>query len=193
MSRLHTVDPAVAQGKAKELLDAVKAKMGAVPNLTRVMANSPAVLEAYLGFSGALAGGSSLGGRLREQIALAVGQANGCEYCLAAHNFLAKRAGVDDDRRIANRLGGDPDPKTDAALKFARRVVERRGQVSDQDVAAVRDAGWSDAEIAEIVAETSLNVFTNWLNNTARTVVDFPAAPALETSAAACGTGACGH
>lgn len=178
MERIVPVDPHTAQGKAKELLDAVKAKLGLVPNMTRAMAVSPAVLEAYLGLSGALAHGV-LPPQVREQLALDVGQANGCDYCVSAHSAIGKRVGLTEQAVLDSRRGHSADPKTDALLRFARTLVEKRGLVTDADVAAVRKAGGGDAEIAEVVAHVGLNTFTNYFNTVAATTIDFPKAPAL--------------
>jgi uncharacterized peroxidase-related enzyme len=178
MERISPVDPQAAQGKAKDLLDAVKAKLGMVPNMARAMAVSPSVLEAYLGISGAL-GHGVLPARVREQLALAVGEANHCGYCLSAHSAIGRRVGLSDQDVLDGRRGTSADPKADALLRFARAVVEKQGVVDDADVAAVRDAGYGDAEIAEVVAHVALNVFTNYFNNVAGTAIDFPRAPAL--------------
>jgi uncharacterized peroxidase-related enzyme len=178
MARLNAVDPAHAEGKAKDLLTAVKAKMGITPNLTKVMANAPSVLEAYLQFSGTLAGGT-LPAKLKELLAVDVGEANGCNYCVSAHTAIGKHVGLTDAQLVAGRKGTADDAKTAAALAFARKLVERRGQVSDAELAAVRDAGYTDGEIAEVVAHVALNTFTNYLNNVAETEIDFPKAPAL--------------
>ena len=132
MSRLSTIQPAEATGKAKELLTAVRAKLGLVPNMTKVMANSPAVLEGYLGFSGALASG------------------------------------------LLSRGGHSADARADAALTLARRVLATRGDIDASDLAAVRQAGLSDGEIAEVVAHVALNVFTNYFNKAAEVDIDFP-------------------
>jgi uncharacterized peroxidase-related enzyme len=173
MSRLTTTDPKTATGRTKELLDAVQAKLGITPNMTRVMASSPAVLEAYLNFSGALSGGS-LDAKLREELALVVAQENGCEYCLAAHSAIGKLVGLRPDEIVASRRGISTDTKRAAALDFARRIVDEAGAVTDEEVERVREAGYTDGEIAEIVAAVALNVFTNYLNIVAGTVVDFP-------------------
>jgi uncharacterized peroxidase-related enzyme len=178
MARLNTVDPAHADGKAKALLDTVKARMGLVPNLIKVMANAPAVLDGYLGFSGPLNGGA-LSAKLKQLLAVAVGQANGCDYCLSAHTAIGKHVGLTDEQILDGRRGTSADPKTAAALEFARRVVTTHGKVTDGDVASVRAAGYSDGEVAEIVAHVALNALTNYLNNVAETEIDFPKAPAL--------------
>jgi uncharacterized peroxidase-related enzyme len=173
MSRLQPVDPSTATGKTRELLDAVKGKLGMVPNMTRVMAASPVVLESYLGFSGALASGL-LDARTREQIALLTAQENHCGYCLSAHTAIGKMVGLNHDQIIASRKGDGSSTKTTAALTFAKRVLETKGQVSEADLAAVRDAGFSEGAIAEIIAHVALNVFTNYFNVAADVDIDFP-------------------
>jgi uncharacterized peroxidase-related enzyme len=173
MSRLQVIDPSTASGKAKDLLDAVKAKMGLVPNMTRVMANSPAVLESYLNFSGALAGGV-LNSKVREQLALLTAQQNHCDYCLSAHTAIGKMVGLNHDQIVAARKGDGSSEKTTAALIFAKRVLDTRGQVGESDLAAVRVAGFSDGEIAEIIAHVALNVLTNYFNVATEVPIDFP-------------------
>lgn len=175
MSRIHQITPDSATGKAKELLDAVHGKLGLVPNITRAMANSPAVLEGYLGLSGAL-GKGSLSAKHREQIALTVGQANHCDYCLAAHSAIGKMVGLTPDQILDSRRGTAIDPKADAVIRFARKLVDERGRVSDADVAEVRAAGLNDRGIAEVVANVALNIFTNYFNHVAETDIDFPRA-----------------
>ena len=173
MSRLKVIDPSTASGKTKDLLDTVKAKLGLVPNMTRGMVNSPAVLEAYLGFSGALTGGL-LDAKLREQIALLTAQQNHCDYCLCAHTAIGKMVGLNREQIVASREAISETPKSSAALTFAKRVLETKGQVSESDFAAVRAAGFSDGEIAEIIAHVALNVFTNYFNVAAEIEIDFP-------------------
>ncbi|MDX2030225.1 MAG: carboxymuconolactone decarboxylase family protein [Blastocatellia bacterium] len=173
MPRLNAIDPKAATGRAKELLDGVKAKIGMVPNLMRTYANSPAALEGYLNFSGALAGGL-LDAKLREQIALTVADANSCEYCLSAHTAIGKMVGLNESEIVSSRQASSGDAKVDAALKFAHQIVVKRGEVFDSEVQAVREAGYTDGEIVEIVANVALNIFTNYFNHVAQTVVDFP-------------------
>lgn len=185
MSRIETVNPTLATGKAKELLDAVKSKLGMTPNLMRVMANSPAVLDAYLKFSGSL-GSGDLPAKTREQIALAVGQANSCDYCLSAHSTIGKMVGLTAEQILESRRGSSAEPTTDAVLRFARQLVDKRGLVSDADLAAVRSAGWNDGAIAEIVANVALNIFTNYFNHVAETEIDFPRAEAIDDAHETC-------
>jgi uncharacterized peroxidase-related enzyme len=173
MSRLQPVDPSTATGKAKELLDAVKGKLGIVPNMTKVMATSPAVLESYLGFSGALAGGL-LNAKTREQLALLTAQQNHCDYCLSAHTAIGKMVGLNREQILASREGDGSSPRTTAALTFAKRVLDTKGQIDEADLTTVRGAGFSEGEIAEIIAHVALNVFTNYFNIAADVEIDFP-------------------
>jgi uncharacterized peroxidase-related enzyme len=183
MSRIPT--PATitaAPAAAQPLLEAVKKQLGSAPNLFRITANSPAALEGYLSLNGALAKGA-LDAATRERIALAVAQVNGCRYCLAAHTYLGKNVAKLTDAEIAaNRNGHSSDPKADAAVIFARKVTLDRGAVTDADFALVRGAGYSDAEIVEIVAHVALNTLTNYINEVFGTEVDFPAVPVSQAA-----------
>ena len=175
MSRLPIpASIADAPPPAQPLLEAVKKQLGVVPNLFQLVANSPAALEGYLGLSGALAKGR-LPAATRERIALAVAEINGCSYCLSAHAYLGRNlAKLSDDEITANRNGGSLDAKADAAVRFAVEVLNHRGRVGDDAIAAVKAAGYTDAQIVEIVQHVALNVFTNYLNEVAKTEVDFP-------------------
>ncbi len=175
MSRLvtpATIDAAPAA--SRPLLEAVRGLLGSVPNLFRLVSNSPAALEGYLGMNGALAKGA-LPAATRERIALAVAEINGCEYCLSAHTYLGKNVAKLDDAEItANRNGTSNDPRADAAVRFAAKVANARGHVSDDDVRAVKLAGYDDAQIIEIVQHVALNTWTNYINEVAKTEIDFP-------------------
>lgn len=173
MSRLHLVEPSTASGKAKDLLDAVKGNLGIVPNMTKVMANSPAVLEAYLGFSGAL-GKGLLDAKTRERLALVTAQENHCDYCLSAHTAIGKMVGLQPEQIAESRQGIGGSDRGTGALSFAKRLLETRGQIHETDLAAVRAAGFSDAEIVEIIAHVALNVLTNYLNIASGVEIDFP-------------------
>lgn len=163
---------------AQPLLQAVKKMLGSAPNLFRITANSPAALEGYLGLNGALAKGS-LDAPTRERIALAVAQINGCDYCLAAHTYLGTHVAKLDEAEIAaNRAGKSQDEKAEAAIRFATALVNARGHVSDGDFSAIKAAGYSEAEIVEIVAHVALNTLTNYLNSALDTPIDFPAVSA---------------
>ncbi len=185
MPRIPTINAEHASAEQQQILASVKKGLGLVPHLVSTLAQSPAAAHAYLAFSGALAKGA-LPRKLQEQIALVVGETNSCDYCVAAHTLLGSKAGLTQDETLAARAAESADPKTEAALAFAKKVVTERGIVSDQDVADLREHGFTDGDIAEIVANTALNIFTNYFNHVAGTVVDFPAAPKLETCGCAC-------
>jgi uncharacterized peroxidase-related enzyme len=173
MSRFQTFDPNTATGKSKDLLTAVHAKLGRDLNMAGVMANSPAVLEGYLNFSGALSGGQ-LNAKLREQLALVTAQENQCNYCLSAHSAIGKMVGLNHDQVVNSREAKGQDDKTTAALTFAKRVLDTKGQITASDLNVVRAAGFSDGEIAEIIAHVALNVFTNYFNIATDVEIDFP-------------------
>jgi uncharacterized peroxidase-related enzyme len=156
----------------------VNAKLGLVPNMMRAMANAPAVLDGYLHLSGSLSQGT-LSAKVREQLALIVGEANRCDYCLAAHSAIGKMVGLTADQIRDSRLGTAVDRKTDALIRFARKLVDARGLVTDGDVQDIREAGFDDGAIAEVVANVALNIFTNYFNQVAGTDIDFPKAPEL--------------
>ena len=173
MSRLNAIDPSTATGKSKELLDAVKANLGLIPNMTKVMVNSPAVLEGYLGFAGAL-GKGLLDAPIREQLALVTAQQNHCDYCLSAHTAIGKMVGLKENQIVESREGKGGSDRATAALTFAKRVLATRGQITDTDLSAVRAAGFNDGEVAEIIAHVALNVFTNYFNIATDVAIDFP-------------------
>jgi len=175
MSRIPT--PATiedAPAAARPMLEGVRSQLGVAPNMFRLIANSPAALEGYLGLSAAL-GRGSIAASTGERIALAVAEVNGCSYCLSAHTYLAKTlARLDDAEITANRTGASNDPKADAAVRFAAKVARERGHVSEDDLRAVKSAGWDDAQVIEIVLHVAINTWTNYLNEVAKTDIDFP-------------------
>lgn len=173
MQRIPAVDPATAPAPVAATLNAVKAKLGMIPNLVKVMAQSQSVLDGYLAIAAATDAGG-LSAPLREQIALLSAGTNGCDYCASAHHLLGKRAGLEDSEISGALSGSSKDAKSAAALAFAKAVLLARGRVADTDLAAVRAAGFSDGEILEIVANVVVNIFTNYVNNVADTDIDFP-------------------
>ena len=173
MARVAVIDPNTASGEAKQLLDAVQNGLGMVPNFIRVLANSPAALNAFLGIHG-IAGAGSLDPKTRERIALAVAEQNACQYCVSAHTAIGKKVGLDNHEMLANRMGRSSDAKAEAALTFARALVEHTGQVSKVEFDAVRAAGHSDAEIIEIITHVAMNIFTNLLGKATQVEIDFP-------------------
>lgn len=174
MSRIPLIDRADASGDRQALLDQIHRNFGATPNMFRAVANSPAALKSMWGSFGAL-GAGTLSAKLGEQIAVAVADRNACEYCLAAHTVLGKNAGATAEEMAAAQAGEARDPKTQAALHFALKLVDDRAQVSDADVHGMRAAGFSDEAIVEILAHVALNLFTNYVNVAFAVPVDFPA------------------
>lgn len=181
MSRLAIPSVDSAPEASKPILEAVHKQFGTVPNLFRLIANSPVALGAYAGFSAAL--GKSLDVKTRERIALTVAQVNGCDYCLSAHTYIGLNLAKISPEEIAlNREGTSSDSKANAAVAFAAKVTRERGHVSEADVAEVRMAGFTDAQIVEIVALVAENSFTNYLNEVAKTDIDFPQVRAAQAA-----------
>ena len=173
VARVPLVDRTAATGSVRTVLDQIHGAFGATPNMFRAVANSPAALQSMWAAFGAL-GGGVIGAALGEQIAVAVANRNACDYCLAAHTALGRKAGVSGDALAAAQSGESADPRTAAVLRFALKLVNERGQVDATDVQALRDHGWSDEHIVEIVAHVALNLFTNYVNVALAVPVDFP-------------------
>lgn len=179
MARLNVVDPATATGKARELFDGPLSSMKL--NIFRGIANNPAILEAFLGFSGAVKKAGTLTPVEHELIALNVGQTNGCNYCLSAHTKIAGGLGVRADDAISARRGTASDPKHAALLKFTTAILEKRGFVNDEELTAFKEAGYNDAAVVEVVSSIAVNTFTNLFNHVNSTDLDsiFDSAPKI--------------
>jgi uncharacterized peroxidase-related enzyme len=168
---------------ARPVLDKVQKMLGFVPNLQRLMSISPPVRNGWAGLMGQLA--TTLDVKTRDGIALAVSEADACNYCLAAHSHIASNlAKIDADEIARNREGKSADPKREAAITFAKRLIETAGKVSDNEFEAVRKAGWSDANIVEMIALTAQFLLTNFVNNAVQTPIDFPAVTGAKPKAA---------
>ena len=167
MPRIHALTDSQA-ADARPIIDAVRTKLGMVPNIIRTLAHSPAALRGYLALSEALAAGR-LNAAERESVALAVGQANACGYCLSAHTLMAKGAGLSPDEVMAARQG-----EGSALAAFARKVTTTRAALSTQEIADARAMGLSDEQIVEVLAHVALNTLTNYVNHIAATEIDFP-------------------
>lgn len=174
MNRVPLIDRRATTPDRQALLDGIHAAFGTVPQMFRAVANSPAALKSMWGSFGAL-GAGVLGAKLAELIAVAVADRNACEYCLAAHTALGRKAGASASELQAAQAGESSDPRTNAALRFALKLVDARGQVDEGDVQALRGAGFSDEEVVEVVAHVALNLFTNYVNIALAVPVDFPA------------------
>ena len=173
MSHVHLVDRESATGTVKDQLDQIHATFGTVPAMFRAVANSPAALTSMWTSFGAF-GGGTLGAALGEQIAVAVADRNSCEYCLAAHTALGRKAGASVEEMASAQIGTSSDPRTQAALTFSLKLVRERAAVSESDVAALKAAGFDDEGIVEIVAHIALNLFTNYVNVALNVPIDFP-------------------
>jgi len=184
MAHIKPVELAETQGKSRKLLEGVNKQLGTIPNIFKGFAQSPAALEAYLGQSRALAGGV-LDPKLREQIAVTVAGTNHCDYCASAHTFLGKKAGVSANELSANLSGHSDDHRTGIALAFVKAIVEQRGRLGGGELQRVRDTGFSEAEIVEIIAHVGMNLFTNYFNHIADTEIDFPAVDTMEQTVTA--------
>jgi len=172
MPRIEKVSEEQATGEVKELFAAIKKKFGKVPNVFQFMARSPQLLKGFLTL-GEIASKSSLSPKLQEKIAVAVADSNHCSYCQAAHTAGLKSFGVPLEEIEKARAGNDADKKTDAILKFSKLLAEKRGQVSDEEINALKKAGVSDQEIGEIILAVTVNILTNTFNETVKTPVDF--------------------
>jgi len=178
MSRVQSITPEKAKPAVQAIYTAIEKKLGKLPNIFLNMGNSPAVLKGFLGLSAAV-DETSLDPKLREEIALIVSQTNQCNYCLSAHTAIAKGVGVTDQEALQARKGQSQNPKTQAILSFAKTVVDKRGNVTDQDVATLKAAGVTDAELVEIILVISLSMFTNYFNHITNPKIDFPVASKL--------------
>ena len=173
MPRINPIDPTTAPAGTKATLDAIKAKIGMVPNLHSTLAHAPAALNGYLALGDALSNGL-LTPRQREIVALATGQANQCQYCVSAHTVLGKGAGLSPEAVRAARDGKSGNAQDNAVATLVARLIETRGAVRDSDLSSARLAGLDDARILEVVVHLSMNVLTNYTNNVAQTTIDFP-------------------
>ena len=181
MPRLNTIDPATATGKAKELFDGPL--QGKHLNIFKGMANSPAALQAYLGMAGAL-GQGALTSAEQEIIALVTAEKNTCDYCLAAHTYMGKAAGLSEDQTVEARRGQVGDAKLNALATFTKSLLDKNGFADEGDISTFKAAGYTDEHVVEVIANVGLNFYTNYFNHVNGTDVDLPAPPALETAGA---------
>lgn len=173
MSRLNVITADKANPEQEELLTAIQNQLGMVPNFLKVFANSPAALRAFLGLHG-IASEGSLDGATRERIALALAEQNACQYCVSAHSAIGRKAGLSGAEIEANRAGGSHDAKAAVAVKFARALAEHTGEVTTAELLEVRNAGYDDAEIVEIITHVGMNILTNILGKASKVEIDFP-------------------
>lgn len=173
MSRIDIVTKETASQDQSQLLDAIQNKLGVVPNFLGVLAHSTDALKAFLGLN-EIAENGSLDPKTRERIALAVAQGNSCEYCLSAHTMIGSRAGLSASEIKANRAGSSEDARAGAAVVFANALNAHLGEVTQSEFDAIRAAGYSDAEIVEIIVHVGMNIMTNIIGKASRVTIDFP-------------------
>jgi uncharacterized peroxidase-related enzyme len=173
MSRIATIDHHNATEEQAALLDAIQSQLGSVPNFLKVFANSPVALRAFLGLHG-IANAGSLDALTRGRIALALAQQNGCEYCVSAHTAIGRKSGLSTSEIAAARAGTSEDAQAAVAVRFARSLMDRRGEVSALELTEIRSAGYSESDIVEIITHVGMNFLTNVLGKAGRVDIDFP-------------------
>jgi len=173
MSRINLVTTEQANEQQQALFTAIEQQLGVVPNFLKVFANSPAALTAFLGLH-SIANEGELDSKTKERIALGLAEQNACQYCVSAHTAIGKNAGLSGDEMLANRAGGSQDAKAAVAVKFARSLAEHNGDVTTAELLEIRNAGYSDAEIVEVITHVGMNVLTNILGKASRVEIDFP-------------------
>ena len=172
-TRITTLDPETTTGKAKELFNAVKAKLGFIPNLIKVFGNSPATLQSYLSL-GELTASGNFTNKFREQLALSIAEENDCDYCLSAHTAIGKMNGLSEEEIKASRKAEAANTKEQIGLELAKIITQNRGKVTDDELRAAKEAGYTDEDILEIVLNVVSNTLTNYVNHIADTEIDFP-------------------
>ena len=173
MSRINTVTRDAANTDQLALLDSIQGSLGMVPNFLAVLAHSPDALKAFLGLH-EITGNGSLDPQTRERIALVVAQDNACEYCVSAHTAIGRKAGLDTAEIEANRAGRSNNTRANAAVVFAQALNANLGDVTGTEFSAVRTAGYSDAEIVEIIVHVGMNILTNLIGKASQVDIDFP-------------------
>lgn len=172
--RIRSVDPEKTTGTTRALFESVQSQLGMVPNIVRIMGNSQAVLKSYLMSSEALKE-CTISAALSEQIALTVAYINQCEYCTAVHTFIARSVlQLDVETVQLARTGKSGKSRAQAALTFVADLMENKGKASEQSLQSLKNAGFNDEQITEIIAQTAYNIFTNFIAGTAQTAIDFP-------------------
>lgn len=167
-------DKQSAPEDARPLLDKVEQGFGFVPNIMGVGAEAPAWVEAYLSL-GDILGRSSLSKEEQQVVLLSVSTQNRCDYCVAAHTASGERAGVAAEVIEAIRAGTEvPDAKLEALRRFTQAIVDKRGWVSEADVQGFLDAGFTRAQVLEVLVGVSMKTLSNYLNHMAETPLDEP-------------------
>jgi uncharacterized peroxidase-related enzyme len=173
MNRINVVNQESANEEQSKLFAAIQSSLGIVPNFLKVFANSPAALRAFLGLH-SIANEGSLDSKTRERIALALAERNSCQYCVSAHSAIGRKAGLDHSEIQANRAGSSQDARAAVAVSFALALVEHKGEVTNAEILAVRNAGYNDSDIVEIITHVGMNLLTNIIGKASHVDIDFP-------------------
>ncbi|MFZ6692309.1 carboxymuconolactone decarboxylase family protein [Undibacterium sp. SXout20W] len=173
MTYINSLSIEQADPTTAATLNAVKAQIGMIPNLFSTLAKSPTALNSLLGLNQTI-GTSALSASEREIIALATSQANSCQYCVSAHSLLGKNAGLNAEQLINARSAKAGNDRASAIASFTKALVEQRGHVAPEVLDQFKANGLSEADLLEIIANVVATTFTNYTNNVARTVIDFP-------------------
>jgi len=173
MQGIKCIEQSRAVGKTAKLFETIQSQMGTVPNILGTLAHSPATLEGYLSFLNALNNGE-LTPQLRAKIALGTAGVHQCDYCASAHSSMARHSGLTEQEITRNLTGKSADIQSQSTLTFVARILTERGNIKDEDLIDIRNAGFSEAEIVEIIANTVMSIFTNYFNHIAKTKIDFP-------------------
>jgi len=181
MSHIPLNDPSTTSGEHRQTFNQIKGAFGTVPNMFKAIGQSSAALESMWTSFVAL-GKGQINSQLGEQVAVFIANINRCEYCLAAHSMLGQNAGLSSSQLKDAQSGRSDDERTQAALDFVAKIVEQRAQLSEQDILKVKQAGFSDSEVAELVAHVALNIFTNHTNVALAVPVDFPQVPLIQAA-----------
>ena len=173
MNKINPITLETASEVSQIVLEMVNKKLGRVPNMYKVMANSPAVLDAYVKMNTALSVGA-IGNKMAEMIALATAEHNECSYCLSAHSYLGNKLGLTEQQMHEAKTFQSENVKTEAGLQFAKKLLKNPNTISADDLAPLKEQSYTDGEILEIIANVIRNVFTNYVNIVSNTEVDWP-------------------
>lgn len=173
MARLDNVNPENIPSDSKNTLDVFSKNIGFTPNMMVAFAQSPIAFNAWATLLGSLS--KALDVKTRDSIGLVVSEVNGCNYCLTVHSFTAQHmAKLSPEEIILARKGYSEDGKRNAAIQFAKKVIQNRGKIEDTDFKIVKEAGYTDANIMEIVSLVAMYSLTNFFNNVFDPERDFP-------------------
>ncbi|MFZ6648972.1 carboxymuconolactone decarboxylase family protein [Undibacterium sp. TJN25] len=178
MSRIAMIDQPSAGDEQQVLFNDMLAEFGGVPNIFKIVANSPVALRAFLGI-GIIGKEGSLDAETRERIALALAQKNESEYCISAHTESGKKAGLSDSEIITARMGSSDNAHAAVAVKFALSLMEKKGDVGALELVEVRSSGYTESDIVEIFLHVGMNFLANMISKASRVELDSPTVTVL--------------